>query len=73
MPAPLHCARVAEPPKEPANWVSGLLEQTVWFGPAFTVAAWLIVIVIVELTDPGASVVKVSVAEPRRYLDSVGV
>ena len=44
VPAPLHVALVAAPPNEPARVVAGLLAQTVWAGPAFTVAPGLIVI-----------------------------
>ena len=53
--------------------MAGLIEQTVWFGPAFTCAVGLIVMVMVELTDPGGWVVKVSVALPAEISLALGV
>jgi len=45
VPAPLQVALDAAPPNEPARVVAGLLAQTVWLGPALTVAAGLMVMV----------------------------
>ena len=77
VPAPLQVALEAAPPNEPANVTVGLLAQTVWFGPAFTVAAGLMVIVIDAFTAPhgpaGSSVVSVTVAVPAVISPAVGV
>ena len=77
VPAPLQVALAAAPPNEPANVVAGLLAQTVWAGPASTVAAGLIVIVIEAFTGPhgpaGSSVVSVTVAVPAVISPAVGV
>jgi hypothetical protein len=76
-PAPLQVALEAAPPKEPAKVVAGLLAQTVWLGPALTVAAGLMVMVIEELTaghgPAGSSVVNVTVALPAEISPAVGV
>ena len=59
-PAPLQVALVAPPPKLPASVTVGLLEHTVWFGPAFTCAAGLMVTTTCTATwgqGAGASVV----------------
>ena len=63
---------MAPPPNEPANCVLGLLAHTVWFGPAFTCAAGLIVITMDELEVPG-TLVNVSVAEPAAISAGLGV
>ena len=77
VPAPLQVALLPDPPKEPANCAVGLLEQMVWFGPAVTVAAGLIVIVTESLAagqvPPGLSVVRVTVAVPAAIWPAVGV
>ena len=77
LPAPLQVALVETPPKEPANCAAGLLEQSVWFGPALAVATGLIVIVIVAdaagQDPPGLSVVRVTVALPAVISVAVGV
>jgi hypothetical protein len=53
VPAPLQVALEAAPPKEPANVVAGLLAQTVWLGPALTVAGGLTVAVAaLDSTEP---------------------
>src|SRR5512146_65908 len=43
VPLLLHVPVPAPPPITPANTTAGLLEHTLWSGPAFTVAAGLIV------------------------------
>ena len=77
VPAPLQVALVATPPKEPPNCAAGLIEQSVWFGPAFAVATGLIVIVIdanaAGQVPPGLSVVRVTVALPAAISVAVGV
>ena len=77
VPAPLHVALLAPPPNEPARVVAGLLAQTVWLTPAFTVATGLIVIVIEAFTEPqgpaGSSVVSVTVALCAAISPAVGV
>ena len=77
VPAPLQVALDAAPPNEPARVVAGLLAQTVWLGPALTVAAGLMVMVMEELTaghgPAGSSVVKVTVAVPAEISPAVGV
>ena len=77
VPAPLQVALVAPPPKLPASVTVGLLEHTVCAGPAATVAAWLIVIVMEALTaahsPAGSSVVNVTVALPAVISPAVGV
>ena len=65
---PLQVPLLALPPTTPASVTAGLLAHTVWSAPAFTVAAGLIVIVIVSLTarhgPVGSSVVNVNVTVP---------
>jgi hypothetical protein len=77
VPAPVQVALLAAPPKEPARVVTGLLAQTVWLGPALTVAAGLMVMVMEELTaghgPAGSSVVSVTVALPAETSPAVGV
>jgi hypothetical protein len=62
---------------EPARCVTGLLGHTVWFGPAFTVAAGLIVIVMDAIAGgqapPGLLAVKVTVAVCAAISAAVGV
>ena len=48
MPAPLQTALVAAPPIAPANCALGLLAQTAATPPAVTIAAGLIVMIVVE-------------------------
>src|SRR5437867_7699261 len=67
-PPPLHEPVAAPPPTAPASTTCGLDEHTVRSGPAFAVAAGLMVITIWSLTwgqlPPVAALVSVSVALP---------
>ena len=73
---PLHVALVAEPPKDPANVTVEPL-QMVCAGPALAVAAWLIVIVTVEVAagqgPTGSLVVNVKVTVPAVTSPALGV
>ena len=74
---PLQKPLVAPPPTAPASCTCGLLEHTVWSGPAFAVAAGLIVMCIALLTTPhgpfGSLVVSVSVTPPAAISAAFGV
>ena len=65
---PLQVAELAPPPMLPARVTVGELAQTVWFAPAFTVAAaFTVTDVVAEVVAPLLSVtvnVKVYVPEP---------
>ena len=74
---PTHVALVAAPPTEPARETVGLAVHAPISGPAFTVAAGLIVISIVSLTVPhgpaGSLLVNVNVTVPAVISAELGV